>query len=386
MKHIVLICLFAISAICTSVSAKQDPWLSDFATEIQTQALKRNIPGYTFVFVEKGQPPQVVTFGSTQRRGLPIDSNTVFRLASVSKTFTGVLMAKMVEQNSISWQTPIPELVPQYGFAKSKKTPLLLEHILSQSSGYTPNAYDNLIEADYSLKRVLGQLAKLKPLCSPGRCYTYQNALFGVLEDYYAQQNTSYAQVLDQQIIQPLRMPNASAGREGLLQSQKWARPHIAISRENWRQARVHKDYYRFSPAAGVNASIADLTIWLQAMLGGHPDIISPSVIETVTTPRVKTKREMRRRDWRQFLKDAHYGYGWRIYDFKGHKLNYHGGWVEGYRADVAFAPEQGVGYAMLMNAESNLINSFTAKFWQAYFEYAERPVPPPYLAEKTGD
>jgi beta-lactamase class C len=83
----------------------------------------------------------------------------------------------------------------------------------------------------------------------------------------------------------------------------------------------------------------------------------------------VKTIRELTRRSWRQHLTDAHYGLGWRVYNFKGHKLNYHGGWVQGYRADVAFAPGQEVGYAMLMNAESNLINSFTADFWESYFD-----------------
>ena len=76
----------------------------------------------------------------------------------------------------------------------------------------------------------------------------------------------------------------------------------------------------------------------------------------------------MYRRGWRSHLNDAHYGLGGRIYDFDGHALNYHGGWVKGYRADVSFAPDDGVGYAMLMNAESNLINQFTAQLWDKYF------------------
>ncbi len=348
-------------------------WLRDYAADTQSQARMRNIPGYVFVFVKNGDTPIVYTYGQTERNGAPIDADTVFRLASVSKTFTGVLMAKLVEQEQMSWQTSIPQLVPKYGFQQQPDAAMNLEHLLSQSSGFTPNAYDNLIEANYSLKRVLSQLAKLKPLCSPGRCYTYQNALFGVLEDYYQDQKTSYGQILENQLLRPLKMPHASAGRDGLVGSDKWAKPHIAITRDKWRQGKVQQDYYRFTPAAGVNASISDMVIWIKAMLGQYPNVVSPNVIETVTTPRVKTQKELRRRDWRQFLKDAHYGLGWRIYDFQGHKLNYHGGWVEGYRADVAFAPEQGVGFAMLMNAESNLINSFTAKFWETYFKQVEK-------------
>ncbi len=59
-----------------------------------------------------------------------------------------------------------------------------------------PNAYDNLIEADYSLERVLKSLGELEPLCAPGECYTYQNALFGALEYYFSNNNTSYSRQL----------------------------------------------------------------------------------------------------------------------------------------------------------------------------------------------
>lgn len=345
-------------------------WLSDFASDTKSRAQQRNLPGYIFAYIEKGKPAQVVAFGNTENRGQKIDTDTVFRLASVSKTFAGVLMAQMVSQKKLSWQTPLLELAPKYGFNRLDPNPINLGHLMSQSSGYIPNAYDNLIEANYSLDRVLKHLAKLKPLCAPGKCYTYQNALFGVLEDYYLNQKSSYGAVLRKQIIEPLKMPHASTGKEALEKSSKWAKPHIAIARDKWRKTKVQSDYYRYAPAAGVNASIKDMSIWIRAMLGEYPNIVSQELVETVTTPRTKTKRDMRRRDWRKFIKDAHYGFGWRVYNFNGHKLNYHGGWVQGYRADVSFAPDKGVGYVMLMNAESNLINSYTAKFWEAYFKH----------------
>lgn len=379
-------CAFILALIVSNNAfADQDAWLYDFAADIQSQAQQHNIPGYVFIFVRKGQPAKLVTFGRTERKGDKIDRDTVFRLASVSKTFAGVLMAKAVEESALTWQTPLLDIVPEYGFNRLEPDPITLGHLMSQSSGFIPNAYDNLIEANYSLKRVLKQLAKLEPLCAPGKCYTYQNALFGVIEDYYANRQSSYAKELDQALLNPLNMPNASTGKAGLTQAKKWAKPHIAITRKKWRKTNVQEDYYRYGPAAGVNASIADMAIWVRAMLGEYPNVVSPTIIDTVTTPQIKTKRELRRRDWRKFLNDAHYGLGWRIYDFEGHKLNYHGGWVQGYRADVAFAPDQEVGYAMLMNAESNLINGFTAKFWQAYFE-SEKRAAKAQLATQVGE
>ncbi|MBT0586279.1 beta-lactamase family protein [Alteromonas sp. SM 2104] len=321
------------------------------------------------VFYQQGEKPVVVVQGVTHRGGSKISPDTVFRLASVSKTFTGVLMAKMVAGQQLNWQTQLVELVEQPDFNSQYTDKLQLEHLIGQSSGYMPNAYDNLIEADYPVKRVLKQLADLEPLCSPGQCYTYQNALFGTLENYFSSQNTSYHRQLQTQLFDPLGMQTASAGKGALMSSSQWARPHIAIARNRWREGDVENNYYRFAPAAGVNASIADMSVWLRAMLGEYPNIVSPQLISDVTTPRVKTKRETYRRGWREHLKDAHYGLGWRVYDFEGYKLVYHGGWVKGYRADVSFSPETGAGFAMLINAESNMINYTTAELWSAHFE-----------------
>lgn len=350
-----------------------DKWLSKFAEDIQVKAQKKNLPGYTFAYIEKGKPASVVVYGKESKSGNAIDVDTVFRLASVSKTFTSMLMAKYVAQNRLDWQIPVAQWVPEFSTAKSKSGDLVLQHVIGQSSGYTPNAYDNLIEANYAVDRVLTMLSDLTPLCKPGECYTYQNALFAVIDSYFTQHHSSYSQALTQTLIEPLNMPHASIGKTALLSSNKWAKPHVAISKNRWRTATVRSDYYRYSPAAGVNASMRDMIIWMQALLGEAPQIVPPELITQVTTPLTKSKKETYRRQWREFLSDAHYGLGWRIYDFAGHTLNYHGGWVQGYRADIAFSAEYGVGYIMLMNAESNLINEFTPDFWDRCFKHLEQ-------------
>lgn len=355
---------------CTTVNA--EPWLDDYANYVKKEANKYNVPGYAFVYYEQGKVPKIYVYGRVEKGGKRIGENTVFRLASVSKTFTALLSAKLVEQNRLAWDTPIATLTPRIPFSDNGMDKLQLQHIVGQSSGFMPNAYDNLIEADYSLERVLTALSKLEPLCKPGECYTYQNAAFGALEYYLTSNNSSYSRELQSNIFEPLGMKTASVGKGGLLSSDSWARPHVAITRSKWREGQVESNYYRFSPAAGVNASIKDMTIYLQALLGEFPTVISPEMIETVTIPRVETRRETYRRGWRGLLKEAHYGLGWRVYNVDGKRVNYHGGWVKGYRADVAFSPDHKTGYVMLMNAESNMINSTTAEFWKRYFKQAD--------------
>ncbi|MGY0564460.1 MAG: serine hydrolase domain-containing protein [Paraglaciecola chathamensis] len=365
-KSFLLISLIFSNLIYSSASGEE--WLDDFAKRVKTKTAKQRVPGYLFAFIEEGKPAKMVVSGKTANKGSAITPQTVFRLASVSKTFTSILMAKMVDENKLSWQTPVKQMTSEYAFDNSKN--LQLAHIVGQSSGFSPNAYDNLIEANYPVKRVLSMLTDLKPLCTPGECYTYQNTLFGVIEEYFQENNTSYGEQLESEVLRPLSMKGASVGRDGLVAADSWAKPHVAIAKNKWRSVKVNEDYYRFSPAAGVNASGADMVKWVGALLGEQPNVIGPQIIDQVTQPRVKTKREMHRRLWQRYLKDAHYGLGWRVYDFDGHKLNYHGGWVKGYRAAVAFAPDQKVGYFMLMNAESNLINDFTADFWASYFKH----------------
>jgi beta-lactamase class C len=339
-------------------------WVNNFANDVSQEAKKRNIPGFIFVVVQKGKPAKFYTFGKTERRGEAISPETVFRLASVSKTFTATLVAaENPLATAISWQTPISQLTPEYNFDKYPDKPLLLRHIVGQSTGFMPNAYDNLIEANYNRKRVLKELTELEPLCQPGYCYTYQNALFGVIEEHYARRGSSFAEQMQRQLFKPLKM-SASIGRQALESSKSWAKPHAAIARNRWSKVDVKDDYYRFAPAAGINASATDMEIWLRAMLLEYPDVVSAEMVTEMTLPRVQTKNEMRRRGWRKYLKSAHYGLGWRVYNFDNIQLNYHGGWVQGYRADVSFSPELGIGYAFLMNAESNMINEVTADFW----------------------
>ncbi|WP_189407363.1 serine hydrolase domain-containing protein [Alteromonas halophila] len=365
-----------LTLLIVSLAANGQAWLDDYASYVKRQAVKYNVPGYAFVYYQQGETPKVYVFGKTHSGGEYITENTVFRLASVSKTFTALLSAKLVSQDRLNWETPIETMLPDIPFNGDTGQKLQLQHIVGQSSGFMPNAYDNLIEADYSLTRVLTALGELEPICAPGDCYTYQNALFGALDYYLITQNSSYHRLLQTELFTPMGMRTASAGKGGLLASEEWARPHIAIARNRWREGMVESNYYRFAPAAGVNASIRDMTVYLQALLGEFPTVISDEMINVVTTPRVETRRETYRRGWREHLRSAHYGLGWRIYDFDGHRINYHGGWVKGYRADVAFAPEYGAGYVMLTNAESNMINTTTAEFWERYFEQAENTSP----------
>jgi len=343
-------------------------WLDQFAVDLRIDAANKGIPGFIIVVVEEGKPNRYYTFGYTRKGGTRIGKDTMFRLASVSKTFTGTLLAMQQDNPDLKWNKPLNDLTPQYDFSESKNNPIRLQHVIGQSTGFTPNAYDNVIEAGYERTRVMSMLADLEPLCEPGRCYTYQNVFFGLLEEYYLSNQTSFEKEIQKAIFDPLDM-EATIGRKKLVESTNWARPHAAVARNRWREVSVKDTYYKYAGAAGINASAADMAKWLRAMLLEKPSVIDSAIVNEVTAPLIETKRELRRRGWRGKLDSAHYGLGWRVYDYQGVKINHHSGWVQGYRADVSFSPDLKTGIAFLMNAESNIINIATPRFWQLKYE-----------------
>lgn len=342
------------------------PLIADFDQYYAGKLKQHNIPGAAYAIVQGNKIIATAGFGVRQQGSKePVDPYTVFRIASVSKTFAGSLTSLLASEGHFSWDDKVTDYVPGFSF-KSKKynNQLKLEHLISQSSGVMPNAYDNLIEANVPLERILPQFSKIDPLCPPGQCYGYQNVLFSLI-DQVMQKTTgkTYAQLLRERIFTPLQLPTASVGLEDFFATENRAMPHVR-ARGNWHPTKVVESYYRFSPAAGVNASAVDLGYWLIAQLGHNTNVLPEKVLTSLHGKKVKTRRDLRRREWRRYLTDAHYGLGWRVYQFGQDELMYHGGWVQGFRAEIAYSREHQLGLVMLMNAESNLINELGTYFW----------------------
>ena len=327
------------------------------------------VPGGAFVVVHGDRIVHASTHG-IRRAGEPdpVTVETVFRLASVSKTFAAQLTALLVNEGVLSWDEAVVDHVPELRFATPEHArQLRIRHLLGQSTGIVPNAYDNLLNASQGLDQIVPRFAEVEPMCAPGSCYTYQNVLFALVEPAIERSTGhSYEQLLVERVIAPLDMRNASVGIAGYRSAADRASPHARRFRGGpWRPTEVNENYYRVSSAAGVNASALDLGQWLIAQLGHRPEVIAPSLVEGLTTRQVRTARDLRRRGWRDLLSDAHYGLGWRIYSIGQEEIYLHSGWVRGFVAEVAFSRDRQVGLGVMLNAESSAMNEFTTGFWR---------------------
>ena len=368
--HKMITCLTALILLQFSPlqAAASEPML-DIANEYEVffrDLIKdRNYPGAAFAIVTRDEILHIATVGhTTTDRTQPIDTQTAFRLASVSKTFAAEMVGLLVEDGTLNWNDPVTRYVPTFKI-NGDASQIRIHHLLGQSTGLMPHAYDNLLEHGKSMDTIWQRMSDLSYVCTPGKCYGYQNSVFSLVDPLVTQATSlSYETLVEQRIFKPLEMDTASIGYDAFINNPNHAEPHARRS-GRWKTMPVQKNYYHAAPAAGVNASILDMGKWVQAQLGSHPDVLSADMLGNLQKPRVKTRRELYRKQWKTMLSNAHYGLGWRVYQLDDEQIVYHGGWVSGFRADVAFSPRHNIGIAVLLNAESSGISELTTHFWQ---------------------
>lgn len=342
----------------------------------QRLVLEKNLPGLAIAIVQDGQVMSAKGYGVTDsKQGGAVMPYTVFRLASLSKGFAGSLSGQLVEEGAMSWDSPIINQLPAFklkDFASGSR--VTVRDVLSHRVGLRDHTYDNALAGDQPYALIAERLSDAPMSCSPGDCYGYQNIAFSLISDLtFAATGDFYPQQVEKRIFMPLGMSNASYGLDGLMTSASWAKPHIR-SGGGWAPVMPNENYYRVPPAAGVNASIQDMAQWLRAQMGHRPEVLSKEVLNEIHTPQVATPGEIRSTGWRsERLNNAYYGLGWRVMNYSGRTMIFHGGAVRGFRGLIAFLPDQDIGIVVLWNSESATPSSLMPTFFDAALGLPQR-------------
>lgn len=332
--------------------------VQQFEAMAQALVAGQRVPGLAMAIVQNGRILSARGYGITDIRAAePVDAHTVFRLASLSKSFAGTVTGMLVSEGALRWDSKLTDFMPALQLSQpGAAQQVTVADVLSHRVGLTHNTYDRDLEANTDYRSLVQKLAYAPMACQPGECYAYQNIAFSLIGDVvFAATGKFYADAVAHRIFKPLGMNDASYGLEGIESSPRWARPHVRGG-GRWVSLVPKPSYYRVAPAAGVNASISDMAQWLIAQTGHRPDVLPESLLATLHAPVIATPGELRGSSWRrERLNAAGYGIGWRIYDYAGHRVVFHGGAVQGYRAVVAMVPERDLGLAILWNSESAL-------------------------------
>ena len=309
--------------------------------------------GLAVGIVENGRITFLKGYGETLAgSGDAVTPDTVFRWASVSKGVASTMVAKLAEQGKVDLSAPVAN------YSKTLRLPGGAEHratvsdLLSHRLGLYRNAYDNKLEEGQDAKLLRMQLAQLNLICQPGTCWSYGNVAYDAASEIVERETRQpYEAALDRSLFDPLGMTSASASLEGLVRSKSWAHPHNAGRRE----IELTDTYYRVPAAGGVNSNIKDMTLWMLAQMGAMPQVVSANVLNAIHAPLVKTPGERGRlRKFLERLGTAWYGYGWRSYDYAGHRIVGHRGGVNGYRSLILFDPQKKNGVVALWNSNTS--------------------------------
>ena len=346
-----------------AVALEFDGWLDAVAQSGQVSGLAAAIVKDDKVLLQRG-----IGYADASA-GLPVTTDTVFRLASLSKAFASALTAILVDEGMLSWDTRVTGVLPTFELhdvnASSKLT---VRDILSQRVGLPHNTYDRLLEADEPYEELVERLREVPLTCEVGNCYGYQNITFALIGDItYAVSGDFFYHQVEKRLFHPLGMDTATYGRDALEASKSWARPH-AHTAHGWVPIGIRESYYHVPPAAGVNASIKDMSQWLIAQMGGRTDVLSEPILTTLHTPLVQTPTERHVSPWRKArVSDASYALGWRVFDYAGETVVFHAGAVQGYRAMIAFVPKDRFGVVLMWNCESALPSGLLPMLFDRY-------------------
>lgn len=316
--------------------------------------------GGAVVITYKGQIVFSKCFGvKTIGENNPVDENTLFRLASVSKTVTGVLAGILVNENVVGLDEKVTDLIPGFRLKNEENTKnLTVRHLLSHSSGLEPHAFDMLVEDLVPLDLIISRLNEAEIAALPGKVYGYQNVMFSLFDPVLqAKTHKTYQQIMKEKVFEPFGMKNASLDFESFESSTNKALPHQQTEK-SYKVLKLNNRYYSTAPAAGVNASISDMGQFLLAISGDDYDLFPAEARKITFTPQIESPlKRSYYRNWGA-LGTKHYALGWRIVKYKNHTIAQHSGFLSGYQAEIAVCPDYETGIAVLTNSPNNMFST----------------------------
>ena len=348
-------------------------WIESCEQSIETILAESKIPGVALAIV-KDEMVYVKGFGVRAKgRKAKVDEQTVFRIGSVSKSFAAALTGVLVEEGVLEWEDKVNDYLPDFRLSSKEQTERInLKHLLSHTTGLPYHTFTNLVEKGIPISKIIPELKDIDLIGVEGKVYSYQNAAFSIIGEVMNEATTKrYETLLKEKIFEPLGMDNVSTDRNGIVENKNSAQPHRGID-NNWSIRKISEKYYQAIPAGGINASISDMGQYLRLLIGNRTDVLTEKTLNEIYEAFVRTP--IKRRYFGKWPKvtNAYYGMGWRIINNGGERIAYHGGFVNGYRSEIAVNREEKIGICLLINAPSKALNATIPNFLESYNTYAD--------------
>ena len=333
------------------------------------------IPGVALTLVNRDQVLFAKGFGVRKLGDVePVDTKTLFMIASNTKQFTTLLLAKLVDAGRFSWETPVTSVFPKFRLgAEAPTRSMKMKHLVSASTGLPRKDIEWLLNfADSTPERIFSLLSEMVPTSEFGEVFQYSNVL-GAAAGYIAgfacepdvPLGMSYDRAMQTLVFDPLEMTASTFEMSKALE-----RNHAVGHADNidGQVATSPMDINRAAaavrPSVGLWTNIEDLSHYVQMELrngmlaSGTPYMSESSLLE-------------RRRPGVVFEEDAAYGMGLVVKNRYGVSIVDHGGALIGFKSNIFWFPEIGLGGAILTNADNGniLVQTFIRKLLEVLFD-----------------
>jgi CubicO group peptidase (beta-lactamase class C family) len=318
------------------------------ALETMAQRLvdEDQVPGLSIAVVYRDEVVYLKGFGVREEgKGEAVDADTVFQLASLSKPLASTVVAAIVGDEVVSWDSRIADIDPTFQLYETYPTAqLTIRDLFAHRSGLPGNAGNELEELGYDRDTILHRLRLVKPESSFRSKHSYSN--FGLTEGAVAAARAagmSWEDASEAKLYQPLGMSSTSSRYEDFLTRSNRASLHALIDGK-W-QAAVRRDPDPQSPAGGVSSNARDLAQWLRLVLGKGKDLIDADALAETHKPLMERGKSPSG-GW------SFYGLGWGIeYGRYGEVWSHAGAFSVGARTIASLIPAEQLGIAVLANA-----------------------------------
>ncbi len=341
-----------------------------------------DVPGLALAIVKDGRV--VVANGYGIRRlgePAPVDSHTLFGIASNSKVFTATALGLLIEEGKIAgWDVPVIDYLPGFRMSDPYVThEMTIRDLLVHRSGLGLGAGDLLWwpPSTYNRKQIVDRLRYVPLATSFRSAYAYDNVLYLVAgEVIEAVSGRTWEDFVAERILKPVGMTDSNVRHSAAANAGNVAATHAKV--DGTLRIVNPFDSDNTNPAGGINASAVDIAKWLNVILarGALPDgtrLYSERTwreITTLVTPVPNPAPFPSLAAARTTV--SGYALGLSVREYRGRPMLTHTGGLAGYVSRVTTLPEDGLGVAVLTNQESE--NAYNSLIYSVLDHYLKAP------------
>lgn len=361
-------------------------FIPTWGLKAQSSIQARNLDIYFTKSIEKWQVPgmavailkndtlQLLKGYGVKEIGKPgkIDENTLFAVASNTKSFTATAMAMLVDEGKLSWDDKVVKFLPWFRlYDPYVSLNMTIRDLLSHRSGLQTFSGDLIwYGSTYSRDEIIERASKLKPVYGFRTNYGYSNIMYLTAGQIIAKvSGMSWDEFIKERILMPLGMKNTNTSVTELNLKGNTSIPHndvddsiIAIKYLNWDN---------IGPAGSINSSASDMIKWLHFQLHKgkleSKELVSEKSLRELWTPQTIQKVSPFSEKLWPTTHFKSYGMGWGLMDYHGKKIISHSGGYDGMISFSAFVPEANLAFVILTNKNSSLYYPLSYKILDTY-------------------